>query len=275
MPSIVLFPSWMKVWRRLACAAASAPAAPAAAQAAPAGPQRLAAQVDRVSWGVTPAELARAQRWAGPSICRSSCGRGRPRCRRRCRPGSTRCRSRACRRATRCWRNARGPRKSARSKIPPASWRPRARTAWCRASAPTKPCSAPSGWRFIPQPVAGADDLVLDEPLQRLRRPGHTAACAGQVPRPAGRHRPFARHADLPGQHPQQRRPHQRELRARTAGAAHPGRARRLQPARRAGTGARAHGRGPEPDRRGAARQARAARAAGRRRPVPVRTGAP
>ncbi|ETH64875.1 PF07394 family protein [Bordetella pertussis STO1-CNMC-0004] len=62
MPSIVLFPSWMKVWRRLACAAASAPAAPAAAQAAPAGPQRLAAQVDRVSWGVTPAELARAQR---------------------------------------------------------------------------------------------------------------------------------------------------------------------------------------------------------------------
>lgn len=58
VPSIVLFPSWMKVWRRLACAAASAPAAPAAAQAAPAGPQRLAAQVDRVSWGVTPAELA-------------------------------------------------------------------------------------------------------------------------------------------------------------------------------------------------------------------------
>lgn len=68
VPSIVLFPSWMKVWRRLACAAllagaaASAPAAPPAAQAAPAGPQRLAAQVDRVSWGVTPAELARAQR---------------------------------------------------------------------------------------------------------------------------------------------------------------------------------------------------------------------
>ena len=63
------------------------------------------------------------------------------------------------------------------------------------------------------EPAARADDLVLDEPLQRLtgkanvraharrlRGPGDPAARAGQVPRPAGRHAAPPGDAALPGQ---------------------------------------------------------------------------
>src|SRR2546430_15993795 len=82
--------------------------------------------------------------------------------------------------------------------------------------------------------AARADDLVLDEPLQRLPVQGepagaggglrgarHPAARARALPRAARRDRAAPGDAHLPGQRAERRQPDQRELCARADGAAH------------------------------------------------------
>ena len=112
--------------------------------------------------------------------------------------------------------------------------------------------------------AARADDVVLDEPLQRLLRQGQRPLDAGRVRRAGGaraRARPVQRSGhgdgDLAGdarvsrQRAERGRQDQRELRARADGAAHARRQRRterldLHAAGRAGAGARAHRRRPQ-----------------------------
>ena len=102
--------------------------------------------------------------------------------------------------------------------------------------------AAPDAGARIAVAAARADDVVLDEPLQRLLRQGQRPLDAGGVRRAGGaraRARPVQRsghgHRDLAGdarvsrQRAERRRQDQRELRARADGAAHARRERRAE----------------------------------------------
>ena len=238
-------------------------------------PAREAALVNRITWGATPAELARIRELGPERYLQAQLHPApAPPCRPRSSGASTPCRSRGNRTRMRRPNSAgcaRTPGPDARRPGPGAAGRARDRPR------PRRRHGRPRGLArvVLAQPAAGADDLVLDEPLQRLRPQGRRAPSSAamktapsgrtrwQVPRPAGRDHPLAGHAAVPGQRAERGRQDQRELCARADGAAHAGRERRLYADGRAGAGAHPHRPGHRPARRAAQVAARAARAGG------------
>ena len=137
----------------------------------------------------------------------------------------------------------------------------------------------------LAQPAAGADDLVLDEPLPSTPQGRRGPPSAAMKTAPSGRTRSAEFATCWP--RPSARRPccctwtmrrtrpaDQRELCARADGAAHAGRERRLYADGRAGAGAHPHRPGHRPARRAAPLRPEL-RAGGAGRAVPVQSGAP